>query len=111
MSRHTPGPTQDVGGRSSADADAQLIAAAPDLLKAASSALAWIDDQKFEGADKRLDKVWIGLINAVRQATGGIEPDTHCDPCGKPMWESKGDNCSSFEAYGIETVACQECRR
>ena len=49
----------------------RLILAAPDLLKAASSALEWIDDQKIESADKRLDKIWIGLVHAIRRATGG----------------------------------------
>ena len=38
------------------------------------------------------------------------EPDAFCDPCGAPMWESRGDNISTVVAYGIETVACPKCR-
>jgi len=38
------------------------------------------------------------------------EPDAYCDSCGAPMWERNGENCYSFYAYGIETVACKQCR-
>jgi hypothetical protein len=38
------------------------------------------------------------------------EPDAFCDSCDAPMWESNDENCSTFIAYGLETVACRKCR-
>tara|TARA_R110000824_G_scaffold199219_2_gene383251 strand:- start:446 stop:730 length:285 start_codon:yes stop_codon:yes gene_type:complete len=82
----------------------KMIAATVDLAEALLElrALVHSGSEEMGVIDEALGKAGINPFT---------EPDTHCDPCGKPMWESKGDNCSSFEAFGIETVACQECRR
>ena len=46
----------------------------------------------------------------TKEQQEAVEPDAYCDSCDSPMWEENGDNCSSFWAYGLETVACQRCR-
>jgi hypothetical protein len=47
---------------------------------------------------------------SMRAALASSRPDAYCDPCGAPMWESRGDNIGTVIAYGIETVACEKCR-